>query len=228
MAKCVRCKIQVDDSLTHCPVCGRYVHAVDSTKIETLYPTPDYKHIEKQSSKGMHSMFAFPLILALLITLFIDLALIANELGTTFLMTFIIFYLWIFIYKTIFNRQGIGYIMLWQFFGLSIGMIMLAFVGEGTLDTWPLQYAVPLMISFMNLLFFIIATTRQKTDVMLFQMFITALLGLVQFSLIFWLINPDIMVPSLIAGLTSLFSIGALLTYLRKKFFDYMHRWLHI
>jgi hypothetical protein len=228
MARCVRCQVHVDDTLSNCPVCGSFVQAVDSTKIESLYPTPDYKHVERQNANLIHSFFAFPLMLALLITLFIDLALIANELGTTFLMTFIVFYAWILIYKTIFNRQGLGYIMLWQLFGLMTGTIMLAFVSENTFNTWPLQFVVPILISIVNVLFFIITTSKRRTDVMLFQMFVAALLGLGQFSLIFWLISPSVTAPSLIAGLTSLLSLGALFTYLRKKFFDYLNRWLHI
>jgi hypothetical protein len=228
MPTCARCHIEVEETLSNCPVCGRFIQQVDSTKKESIYPTPDYKRIERQNANTLHHVFAFPLILALLITLFVDLALIANELGTTFLMTFIVFYAWILIYKTILNRQGIGYLLLWQWFGLSLGTTMLAFVNENTFDTWPLQYVVPILTALMNVVFFTIAASNRKTDVLLFQMLVGALLGIAQFSLIFWFIDSSVIVPSLIAGLTSLLSLGALFTFLRKKFFDYLHRWLHI
>jgi hypothetical protein len=85
------------------------------------------------------------------------------------------------------------------------------------------------LVSFLsNLIFFILATVHRKTDVLLFQMFLMSLFGLLQFTLIFWLLDSDILFPSLIAGLTSLISLSALLTYLRKKFFGYLQRWLHI
>jgi RNA polymerase subunit RPABC4/transcription elongation factor Spt4 len=225
---CKRCHIQVDNSLTHCPVCGGFVHQVSENDKQILYPTPNYSQIDKQTAKTMHAFFAFPLLLALLLTLMIDLALIASELGTTFLMTCIVFYVWILIYKTIFNRQGIGYVILWQLFGLSIVTIFLAFVNEQTFDAWPLQFVVPILISMSNLIFFVFASIMRKTDVILFQMFVSSLMGIIQFSLMVWLIESTIFVPSLIALITSLVSLTALLTYLRPKLFNYLQRWLHI
>lgn len=228
METCKRCHIQVDNSLTHCPVCGGFVHQVSENDKQILYPTPNYSQIDKQTAKTMHAFFAFPLLLALLLTLMIDLALIASELGTTFLMTCIVFYVWILIYKTIFNRQGIGYVILWQLFGLSIVTIFLAFVNEQTFDAWPLQFVVPILISMSNLIFFVFASIMRKTDVILFQMFVSSLMGIIQFSLMVWLIESTIFVPSLIALITSLVSLTALLTYLRPKLFNYLQRWLHI
>jgi hypothetical protein len=225
---CQRCHIQVDSSLTHCPVCGSFIHQVSENDKQILYPTPNYNQIEKQTATTMHAFFAFPLLLALLLTLIIDLALIASELGTTFLMTFIVFYMWILIYKTFYNRNGIGYVILWQLFGLSIITILLAFVNQQTFDAWPLQYVVPILISSSNLIFFILATITRKTDVFLFQMLIGSLVGIVQFSLMIWVFESSVFAPSLIALITSMISLTALLTYLRPKFFNYLQRWLHI
>ena len=228
METCQRCHIQVDSSLTHCPVCGGFVHQVSENDKQILYLTPNYNQIEKQTASIMHAFFAFPLLLALLLTLIIDLALIASELGTTFLMTFIVFYMWILIYKSIYNRNGIGYVILWQLFGLSIITTLLAFVNQQTFDAWPLQYVVPILISTSNLLFFILATIMRKTDVILFQMLVSSIVGLVQFSVMVWLFASSVFVPSLIALITSLISLTALLTYLRPKFWQYLQRWLHI
>jgi len=225
---CKRCRIQVDTSLTHCPVCGSFVHQVSENDKQILYPTPNYNQIEKQTAKTMHAFFAFPLLLALLLTFMIDLALIATELGTTFLMTLIVFYVWILIYKTIYNRQGAGYVILWQLFGLSTVTIFLGLVYQQSFDSWPLQFVVPILISISNLVFFILATIMRKTDVILFQMLITSLIGIVQFSLMVWLFESIVFVPSLITLITSLISLTALLTYLRPKIFNYLQRWLHI
>jgi hypothetical protein len=225
---CKRCRIQVDTSLTHCPVCGSFVHQVSENDKQILYPTPNYNQIEKQTAKTMHAFFAFPLLLALLLTFMIDLALIATELGTTFLMTLIVFYVWILIYKTIYNRQGAGYVILWQLFGLSTVTIFLGLVYQQSFDSWPLQFVVPILISISNLVFFILATIMRKTDVILFQMLITSLIGIVQFSFMVWLFESIVFVPSLITLITSLISLTALLTYLRPKFFNYLQRWLHI
>lgn len=228
MIACKRCHSHVDDSLSHCPVCGSFLQVVEPKHREKLYANPNYQHIEKQAANHLHAFFAFPLLLALFITLIIDLTLIANELGTTFMMTFIVFYMWVLIYKTIYNRQGIGYIVLWQLSSLSIGTIIIAFVATGSMNAWPLQYVVPILISISNVLFFIITTIKRKTDVILFQMFVTSLIGFIQFSLIYWILDEDIIVPSLIAGITSLINLTSLITYLRKKFIDYLQRWLHI
>jgi hypothetical protein len=228
MPTCKRCRIQVDDSLTHCPVCGGFLHNVVKKDQEKLYPSSDYSKIEKQTATQIHAFFAFPLLLALLLTLFIDLVLIANELGTTFMMTFIVFYIWVLIYKTIYNRQGIGYVVLWQLFSLSLGTIIIALVALNTFNAWPLQFVVPILISVSNILFFIITTVKRKTDVILFQMLVTSLLGILQFSIMYWLINSEILIPSLIAGISSIINLTSLLTYLRKKFIDYLQRWLHI
>ena len=228
MDTCKRCRIQVDTSLTHCPVCGSFVHQVSENDKQILYPTPNYNQIEKQTAKTMHAFFAFPLLLALLLTFMIDLALIATELGTTFLMTLIVFYVWILIYKTIYNRQGAGYVILWQLFGLSTVTIFLGLVYQQSFDSWPLQFVVPILISISNLVFFILATIMRKTDVILFQMLITSLIGIVQFSLMVWLFESIVFVPSLITLITSLISLTALLTYLRPKIFNYLQRWLHI
>ncbi len=228
METCKRCHIQVDASLTHCPVCGGFVHQVAENDKQILYPTPNYKLIDKQTAKTMHAFFAFPLLFGLILTLLIDLALIATELGTTFLMTFIVFYVWILIYKTVYNRQGVGYVILWQLLGLSSGTIMLAFVNQQTFDAWPLQYVVPIMISLSNVIFFTVVNISRKTDVILFQMFVSSMIGLVQFSLMVWIVRSTIFVPSLITLITSLISLTALLTFLRPKFINYLQRWLHI
>jgi hypothetical protein len=105
---------------------------------------------------------------------------------------------------------------------------MIAFVALGTFNAWPLQYVVPIILSLSNVLFFILTTVQRKTEVILFQMFVSALLGLVQFSMIYWLLPDTVVAPSLIAGVTSLLSLFALFTYLRKKFLAYLQRWLHI
>jgi len=78
------------------------------------------------------------------------------------------------------------------------------------------------------LLFFILATIMRKTDVILFQMLVSSIVGLVQFSVMVWLFASSVFVPSLIALITSLISLTALLTYLRPKFWQYLQRWLHI
>jgi hypothetical protein len=136
--------------------------------------------------------------------------------------------MWILIYKSIYNRNGIGYVILWQLFGLSIITTLLAFVNQQTFDAWPLQYVVPILIALSNLIFFVLATITRKTDVFLFQMLIGSLVGIVQFSLMIWLFESSVFVPSLIALITSMISLTALLTYLRPKFFNYLQRWLHI
>jgi hypothetical protein len=228
METCKRCHIEVESSLTHCPVCGGFVHDVSPNDKESLYPTPNYPQIEKQSATIIHAFFAFPLLLALLLTLMIDLALIASELGTTFLMTFIVFYVWILIYKTILNRQGIGHMILWQLFGLATGTTLLVLVNQQTFDAWPLQYVVPILLAASNLLFFILASITRKTDIFLLQMFVTSLLGIAQYSIMVWVIRSAILVPSLIVVITSFISLTALLTYLRPKFFNFLQRWLHI
>jgi hypothetical protein len=79
-----------------------------------------------------------------------------------------------------------------------------------------------------NLVFFTLATIMRKTDVILFQMLVSAMIGMIQFSLIVWLLESPIFVPSLIALISSLLSLTALLTYLGPKFLGYLQRWLHI
>jgi hypothetical protein len=59
-------------------------------------------------------------------------------------------------------------------------------------------------------------------------MLIGSLVGIVQFSLMIWLFESSVFVPSLIALITSMISLTALLTYLRPKFWQYLQRWLHI
>jgi hypothetical protein len=119
-------------------------------------------------------------------------------------------------------------VILWQLFGLAIVTIFLAFINQQTFDAWPLQYVVPILISLSNIIFFIMATIMRKSDVILFQMLVSSLIGIVQFSLMVWLFESPIFVPSLIALITSLISLTALLTYLRPKFVNYLQRWLHI
>jgi hypothetical protein len=143
-------------------------------------------------------------------------------------MTFIVFYVWILIYKTILNRQGIGHLILWQLFGLSSGTILLVLVNQRTFDAWPLQYVVPILLAASNLLFFVLASITRKTDIFLLQMFVASLLGIAQYSIMVWVIRSEILVPSLIAGITSFMSLTALLTYLRPKFLNFLQRWLHI
>jgi hypothetical protein len=228
MPHCPTCHIHVDNSLNQCPICGQRLQQVDLTTLQTIYPTPDYRMIRRMRSGFWHTIFALPLIMALLITLGIDLLIISDRFGVTFLMTFIVFYAWILIYKNILNHKGIGYLILWQVIGLSLVTTMIAFISSQTWNAWPLQYVVPILISIANVLYIIISSIRRQTDVILFQMLITALLGFLQLSLIFWLIRLTVIAPSIVAGSTSLISVLLLFTFLRKKFFGYLQRWLHI
>lgn len=224
---CPKCHVEVDESHSHCPVCGRFLKDVSHTEKQSIYPTPNYKTLERKNSTILQSIFAFPLLSALLVTLLIDLLLIRNNFGTSFLVTFIVFYLWIFIYQTLLSNQGIGAKILWQILGLSLLLLMIGFVTERTLNTWPLQYVIPILMSVANVLFFIIVTIQRRTDVILFQSFVMSLLSMVPFGLYLFALNAE-QVPGFIAFLLGLINIIALFTYLRKKFFAYIQRWLHI
>jgi hypothetical protein len=228
MPTCPQCHVHVDGSLSHCPICGNHLQEVDLTTLQTVYPTPDYQMIRKKRSGFWHTLFALPLITALIVTIGIDLLIITDRFGVTFLVTFIVFYAWILIYKNILNHKGIGYLILWQLIGLSLVTTVIAYLRGQTFNAWPLQYVVPILIALANTLYIIISSIRRQTDVILFQMLIAALFGLLQFSLIFWLIPLTVITPSIVAGSTSLLSFIALFTYLRKKFFRYLQRWLHI
>jgi hypothetical protein len=228
MPNCPRCQVDVDDSLNQCPICGTHLQQVDLTRLQTIYPTPDYRMIRSKRSGFWHTLFALPLITALLVTIGIDLLIISDRFGVTFLMTFIVFYAWILIYKNILNHKGIGYLILWQLIGLSLVTTVIAYISVRTFDAWPLQYVVPILIALANTLYILISSIRRQTDVILFQMLISALFGVLQFSLIFWLIPLTVIAPSIVAGSTSLISFIALFTYLRKKFFKYLQRWWHI
>lgn len=228
METCKRCHVQVEISLTHCPVCGSFVRNVLDNDRQSLYPNPNYSNVKKQTANTIRGVFALPLLLLLLLTLLVDFALIAFNRETTFFMTFVIFYVWILIYKTFDNRQGIGDILSWQLVGLSTGTMLLAFVNQQTFDAWPLQFVVPSLIAISNLSFFMLATIRRKTDILLLQMFVTGVIGVAQFSLMIWVIESTVLVPSFIAGFTSLLSFTALLTYLRTNFINFIQRWFHI
>jgi len=197
---CPKCHVEVDESHSHCPICGRFLKDVSQTEKQTIYPTPNYKTLERKNSTILQSIFAFPLLSALLVTLLVDLLLIRNNFGTSFLVTFIVF---------------------------SLLLLMIGFVTERTLNTWPLQYVIPILMGVANLLFFIIVTIQRRTDVILFQSFVMSLLSMVPFTLYLFALNAE-QVPGFIAFLLGLINIIALFTYLRKEFFAYIQRWLHI
>ena len=223
---CKRCKVTIDASHRHCPVCGSFVHEVTSIDLEKNYPTPDYQALKKGNRNLLQLLFAFPLLLTLFVTLMIDLALFATNLGSTLLVTAIVFYAWVVIYRMMLTTSAIGYRLLWHAFGTVISFTMITMVGNQWPNPWTFEYVVPIVLATTNVLFFIMAAIQRRTDVFLFQMLIAALLGLAQWIVAVLVLS--VQVPSLISGITSLISIVALLTFLRQKFFAYIQRWLHL
>jgi rRNA maturation protein Nop10 len=226
MSQCQRCHVTIDESMSHCPVCGRFIQKSDPTKLQTVYPDPNYRRILRQQTKKIESFFAFPLLLALLITFIIDLALISSELGTTFLMTFIILYAWTTLYHTVFSQHNLSTRILWQFIVISFGLITLNFVSTMSFNTWPLQYVVPLMLMTINLFLFVLGSIRRHAEILLFHMFLFSFMGLGQYAIA--ILFLDITIPSILTGMSSILSLTALVTYLRKPLLSFIHRWFHI
>ena len=77
------------------------------------------------------------------------------------------------------------------------------------------------------MLFFIIVTVQRRTDVILLQMLLMSVFSMVPWILSFVDLNDE-RLTSFIIFLLALLNIIALVTYLRKKFFAYIQRWLHI
>lgn len=225
--RCPKCKIEVHPSHSHCPVCGRFLQDVDATKKQHFYPTPNYKHLEKKTSTTLQSVLAFPLLLALIVSLLLDLFLIQGNFGLSFLVTTIVLYSWILIYRTLLPRNGIGEKILWQMLGLTLFFLMLGFITQQSLNTWAIQYVIPILLGIGNLFFFIIVTVQRRTDVILFQMFVMSLFSMLPWLLSFLGLNDE-RLTSFIIFLLGLLNLIALVTYLRKKFFAYIQRWLHI
>jgi hypothetical protein len=224
---CPKCTIHVHESHTHCPVCGRFLHDVDSTTKQHIYPTPNYKHIEKKTSTTLQSVLAFPLLFALLVSILLDAFILQSNFGASFLVTLVVIYVWILIYRTILPKNGPGEKILWQMFGLTFFFLLLGFITEGSFNTWAIQYVIPILLGVGNVLFFIIVTVQRRTDVILLQMLIMSLFSMTPWALSFINLNDE-RVTSFIIFLLGLLNIIALLTYLRKKFFAYIQRWLHI
>ncbi len=223
---CQRCNIAIDASHRHCPICGSFVHDVNPLDREKNYPTPNYHIFKRQTRSLLQLVFAFPLLLTLFVTLMIDLALFASNLGSTLLVTAIVLYTWVVIYRMILTTSTIGYRLLWHAFAIIVSFTMITMVGNQWQNPWAFEYVVPIVLATTNVLFFIMTTIQRRTDVVLFQMLIAALLGLAQWIVAVLVLS--IQVPSLITGITALLSLVALFTFLRQKFFAYIQRWLHL
>jgi hypothetical protein len=224
---CKRCLVNVDPSLSHCPLCGRFLNDVNPIIKETLYPNTDFKRLEKKLSTRLQVFFAFPLLLALFTTIMIDLFLISQNFGSTFIVTGAVIYAWILIYQSILSDNSLGAKILWQLIGLSILFLIIGFTVEQTLITWPLLYVIPILMSVTNLIFFSIVTFFHRHDMMLIQMFFAALLSLIPYAL-FLSLGFQEGVPSLIATLTGVMNIMSILTFYRYAFKTYLVRWLHL
>ena len=224
---CKHCRMDVHPSLSHCPVCGRFMHHVDATTRQQLYPNPNYKILEKRNTKVLETIFAFPLLTTLITTLFIDFFLIQNNFGPSFLVTISVFYAWILIYKTILSRNRFGDKLLWQVFGLSGLLLFIALTTEGTFNSWAIQYVIPILLSVANVLMLIVVTVQRKTDTILIQTLSLSVISSIPFILFFLRLNDE-RIPAFLAFLFGMVNLLALFTYLRKKFIAFIQRWLHI
>lgn len=224
---CSHCHVDVHGSLSHCPLCGRFLHKVDPIQHQQLYPNPNYKIIERRNRKLIETILAFPLLTTLFITLLIDLVLIRNNFGTSFLVTVIVFYAWILLYRTLLSKNSFSEKVLWQVGGLSGLLFLIGFVTESTFNTWPLNVVIPILLTTANVLMLIVASIQRKTDIMLLHMFLLAWLTMIPFAL-FLLGIHSVQIPSFIAFLSGWVNLLALLTYLRKKFWAFIQRWFHI
>jgi hypothetical protein len=200
---------------------------MDATTRQQLYPNPDYKKLEKRNAKVLETILAFPLLTTLITTLFIDFFLIRNNFGPSFLVTISVFYAWILIYKTILNRNRFGDKVLWQVVGLSGFLLFIAFTTNGSFDSWAIQYVIPILLSVANILMLIVITIQRKTDTILLQTLSLSVLSTIPFLLFFLGLNAE-QIPSFLAFLFGMVNLLALLTYLRKTFFAFIQRWLHI
>lgn len=228
MCKCISCRLEVDDSLTNCPLCGRFIN--DSCQASPFaYPNVDKSYVWKNS------------VLALLRSIMISAVLICGGInffilifnGNSIIDVRQFWSLYVLVSALVINYTILMPIEHGSFFWKEIilsfffYLLFLLFIDFFTADKppwgWSVTWVIPLMICIISLVFFIFNLSG-KTDPAgsvsaLFVMLIFA--GVVfSASIVFYTI-PDLfgkaaVLPSFIALCeTACFSI--ILGVLRRK-----------
>lgn len=153
---CSTCKVAVDETMTHCPLCGKYLghHVYDSTS--ESYPLPNYRRLQVE-----HERLAFFTFLALSVFASVVAGLVnwlvAPQHAWSVYAVIGILYLWILIGHTIISSSTIGQKLVYQWLGISAFSIVVDFLtGQSGFST---DYLVPLLTAFIQLSLLIIIWT---------------------------------------------------------------------
>lgn len=225
--ECKRCKVLVDPSFSHCPVCGSFLKKVKDSEVEKVYPTPQYKKIAKAQNRSALIIFLSLSIMVVLLTLLLDLALNFNRLQYTFYVAVSVVYIWILVTNTILSRVTLGTKLFWQGFGLSL-VVTTFDVSFNTALTWSLTWVIPLMLVFNSvfLMAFLFFAEKIPQDDYIYLMLFTAL-NLIHFGIV--LFNPTYFIPILgyISGAVGLLAILGTVTIAQKRFSTFLKSWFH-
>lgn len=226
MHTCQRCSIQVQHSHAYCPVCGHFITLVDSIKIKPSYPIPNYLKVRQRQTRLLLSLLSIPFFIGLLLSIGIDLFLIEIGFSSTMLMSFFLLYGYIILFETILKDNTLGTILIYHALALLIGFFIFPTLSLTLDNPLIMDVFIPLLITTLNVLFFIFAWIQRRSHLLLLQMLIISIFGLFYGFLNYPYVTLDIFLLMLV--ISSLINGIFVFTFFRKKFISFLSRWLHI
>lgn len=206
--QCSTCKVAVDVTMTHCPLCGKYLgHHVYESKDES-YPLPNYKqlqvHHERLAFFTFLALSVFAIIIAGLVNLLVD-----SQQAWSLYAVIGILYLWILVGHTIISSSTVGQKLVYQWLGI-LGFVSVVDYLTGQTGI-SINYIVPLLTATLQLgLLIIIWSSAHARRHDLLKLVFLLLMGVIPFIgyQIHWI---TILWPSLVSIGVSILTLVSLI-----------------
>jgi hypothetical protein len=233
MKTCKRCNVELDNSLTRCPLCQQPVEGESiGDRTYPLYGRRNEKGelIEDQDHKARHrkrrlqNLFIFGTILLLSVTIVVNAMTFRGEYWGVYVVSSV-FYLWFSIKHTILSNNRACRKILLQAVSLSAFM---AVIGVMIPDFHSLiDYGIPLVLSLaVGVEGLLLHFRKSRWKAYVRDFFVMDLLGYLPI-LLFAVGIIDVLWPSVVAALVSFLTLSSQFAFSFRRFKDELRRLLH-
>jgi|GEM_PF-345022 len=233
MKTCKRCSVELEESLTRCPLCQQAVEgAVSGERTYPLYGRRDMDgnliededHAAKHRRRRMQNLFIFGTILLFSITILVNLLTFRGDYWVIYVLSSVL-YLWFSIKHTILSNTRACRKILLQALALSVFLVVIDIMLPETHDL--IDYAVPWILTIAIVIEGLLLHFRKsRWKAYVRDFFVMDLLGYVPIILFaFGVIRVSW--PSVVTAMTAFLTLSSQFAFSFRKFKDELRRLLH-
>lgn len=205
--QCTTCKIAVDETMTHCPLCGKYLGHHVYNEQEEPYPLPNYRQLRITHERIAFFSFLALSFVATAVAILVNWLIAPQQAWSIYAIVGIV-YLWILIGHTIISSSTVGQKLIYQEFAVIGFAIVVDYLTGWTM--FSINYVLPLLTALLqaSLTIIVYASSHAKKHDLLKLLSFT-FIGLI--PIIFYAFGwSTILWPALASTAVSILSFGSL------------------